>query len=158
MKSRSRSLSADMGTQLLPPPTSIGVGSKPVAASRTSGSKVQRRAPVRASKPRMAPFTELELRNLLANAETATTPLIAVGGDASWVSSTPSAGNVALISVSTLTSPLTPKPAQRLPSRASIAMRRLSAVARNRRWAQAASGAAVSSAQYSTPRHLKRPA
>ena len=80
-----------------------------MAASRTSGSKLQRSSPVRASKPRMAPFTDDELLNLLENEDTATTSRTMVGGETSWVSCVPSAGTSERSRTSTFTCPLCAK-------------------------------------------------
>ena len=95
MNSRSRALSTDIGTQLLPPPTFSGVGNDrwPRRAGQVEG---QRSSPVRASKPRIAPLTESRW-NLFEVDATAITPLMAVGGDRSWVPITPSASTIALM-------------------------------------------------------------
>ncbi len=155
---RSRSSSADNITHTLAPPTFCGVGSMPSVVTRTSGSKVQRNRPVRASKPRIAPLIEFSLLNLFDVVVTTTVSRTRPAGESSCVPRTVAAGSIASINGRTSTTPPVPKSGHNCPSRASIASRLMSGSGRNSLVAQRASGPTSGSRHCDKPRHLKRPA
>src|SRR3954467_10957939 len=125
------------------------------AGSLGTGSQVQRRAPVRASKPRTSPLAASMLL-LSATAEpTTTTPFTTVGGEVSSYSD----ANVGGLRrpLRSCTCPRLPKSVHGAPLAASSAIKRVSIVATNTLSAHTAVGAALLSSQSATPRFAKSP-
>ncbi len=132
--------------QALPAPA-VRVAPSGALATACSGSQLQRRAPVWASKARTTPLgiTAWELSSM--DDPTTTSPSITAGGEVMWY-----CPGMYPATSRRLTCPLWPKSWQALPVAASRAIRRASTVASNRRVRHVVARPALGSVHAARPR------